>query len=100
MGNISLQGYGAVGDAVIAPAEGGTERAEHAAEGEFMDLEMGVFEQYAAREAHGGGGAVMGDAPAAGDGLQASPDQDADEEGHGRGRTSTTPPPRPPAADF
>lgn len=76
---------------VVAPAEGGTERAERAAEADFMRMEVTAFEPHAPEVAeHGAHGAVGGDAPSAGGGAQIAGDS---------GETGTKAA-RPPANDF
>ena len=55
---------------VVAPAEGGTERTQHAVEDEFMNLEVGAFEPHADDVGPADHGTVKGDAPGAGGGLQ------------------------------
>ena len=83
-GNISLQAIDPAPDPVLAPAEASSDRAEHAAEAEFMELELTAFEPHAGR-VHGGassaGGGVAGDAPAAGDGLQVAGDAQEEDRG-------------------
>lgn len=90
VGNISVPhgrpaASGAVSPPVVAPQEGLTERTEHAAEGDYMKMEVTAFEPQAEKVASGEHGVVGGDAPSAGGGMQMA--GDAFEE-------------RPPAQDF
>ena len=91
MGNISIpHGHPSTSNApssapvVVAPQEGLTERAEHAAEGDYMSMEVTAFEPHADKVASGEQGVVGGDAPSAGGGMQTAGDEFE----------------RPPATDF
>ena len=86
VGNISTgQGQNisssAAGKNPGAFAEGGTERAERAAEAEYMNLEVNAFEPHAknvgSRSDHG---VVNGDAPSAGGGMQTAGDDEREEK--------------------
>lgn len=61
-------------------AEGGTERAERAAEAEFMNLEVNAFEPHAKNVGRSDPGVVNGDAPSAGGGMQTAGDGEIEEK--------------------
>jgi hypothetical protein len=60
-------------------AEGATERTQHAAEADAMDLEVTVFAPHAKDVGRAHGGVVSGDAPVAGGGAQTAGDDDGEE---------------------
>lgn len=61
-------------------AEGGTERAERAAEAEYMNLEVMAFEAHTKDVGRADRGIVGGDAPSAGGGAQTAGAQTDDDE--------------------
>jgi hypothetical protein len=70
-------------------AEGGTERAERAAEAEYMNLEVNAFEPHAKDVGRADRGVIAGDAPSAGGGAQVAGETSGDEKEE-----------KSPAADF
>jgi len=94
VGNIALQVHREIGEEVSVPAESGGDRAEHAAELQYMELEVDALGAKASHTISHGGGSIGGDAPAAGNGMQISGN------GEKQGEHATLHADRPPAADF